>query len=107
MLAPFPDCGRINISPSLAGELMKAAERLPEYDNKEFYSTDLQEDVQGRVRESCPDGFDWLVGAIKEGVARRPYCALVQGLQFDQGNRLFVAINRAFGELVAPPYQKP
>jgi hypothetical protein len=38
---------------------------------------------------------------------RRPYCALVQGLRFDEGNRLFVGINRAFGELVARPYEKP
>jgi len=42
MLAPFPDSGRINISPSLAGELLRAAEGLPLYDNREFYSTDLQ-----------------------------------------------------------------
>jgi alpha-ketoglutarate-dependent taurine dioxygenase len=32
---------------------------------------------------------------------------LVSGLRFDEGNRLFVAINRAFGELVARPYEKP
>ena len=38
-------------------------------------------------------------------LARRP--ALVQGLRYDEGNRLFVGINRAFGELVARPYEKP
>jgi alpha-ketoglutarate-dependent taurine dioxygenase len=32
---------------------------------------------------------------------------LLQGLLFDEGNRLFVALNRAFGELVARPYEKP
>jgi alpha-ketoglutarate-dependent taurine dioxygenase len=32
---------------------------------------------------------------------------LLRGLRFDEGNRLFVAINRAFGELVARPYEKP
>ena len=38
---------------------------------------------------------------------RRPYCAVVRGLRFDEGNRLFVALNRAFGELVARPYEEP
>ena len=31
----------------------------------------------------------------------------MHGLCFDEGNRLFVAVKRAFGELVALPYQKP
>jgi hypothetical protein len=36
-----------------------------------------------------------------------PYCALIRGLDFRSGNKVFVAINRAFGELVARPYEKP
>ena len=60
-----------------------------------------------RVRASCPDEFDGLINLIKKQVAQWPYWVLLHGLQFDDGNRLFVAINRAFGELVAPPYQKP
>jgi hypothetical protein len=107
MLAAFPDSGRINISSALAHELLQAAEHLPLYDNKEFYSTALQSQVLDSIQQSCPDGFNSLVGLIKERIAQRPYCALVSGLQFDEGNRLFVAINRAFGELVARPYEKP
>lgn len=107
MLAPFPDTGRIDIPPALAGELMRAAERLPLYDNKEFYSSALQVLVSNRIREACPEGFDWMVNLVKERIAQWPYCVLVQGLSFDEGNRLFVAINRAFGELVARPYEKP
>ena len=107
MLMPFPDAGRINVPPELARELLEAAERLPLYDNKEFYSSALQALVLERVREACRDGLEWLVGQIRERVSRRPYCALVRGLRFDDGNRLFVAVNRAFGELVAPPYEKP
>lgn len=107
MLTPFPDSGRINIPSALAAELLNSVERLPLYDNKDFYSRPLQTLVRDSVREACPDGFDWLVGTINERIALRPYCALVRGLRFDEGNRLFVAINRAFGELVAPPYQKP
>ncbi|MGH8468526.1 MAG: TauD/TfdA family dioxygenase [Gammaproteobacteria bacterium] len=107
MLAPFPDAGRIDISSALARELLKGSERLPLYDNKEFYSPALQALVLTRVREACPDGFDWLVSLVKERIAQRPYCVLLRGLHFDEGNRLFVAINRAFGELVARPYEKP
>lgn len=106
MLA-FPDTGRIDISSALARELIKGAERLPLYDNKEFYSPALQALVFNRVREACPDGFDWLVSLLKERIAQWPYCVLLHGLRFDEGNRLFVAINRAFGELVARPYEKP
>ena len=107
MLAPFPDSGRINVSSALASQLLKGAESLPLYDNREFYSPALQELVYNGVREACSDGFDWLVGLTKERMAQWPYCVLLHGLRFDEGNRLFVAINRAFGELVAPPYQKP
>lgn len=107
MLAQFPDTGRIDVSTSLAYELLKSAERLPVYENREFYSPALQSLVLDSIREACPDGFDWLVDLIKQRIAQWPYCALVQGLRFDEGNRLFVAINSAFGELVAPPYQKP
>jgi len=107
LLAPFPDKARINIPSSLASELLAAAERLPLYDNKEFYSPELQELVHASVRETNRDGFDWIVGLIRERIATWPYCVLVQGFCFDQGHRLFVAINRAFGTLVALPYQKP
>jgi TfdA family taurine catabolism dioxygenase TauD len=107
MLAQFPDTGRIDVSSALADELLKGAERLPAYDNKEFYSPALQTLVLNSVRDACPDDFDWLVDLVKRRIAEWPYCALVRGLRFDEGNRLFVAINRAFGELVAPPYQKP
>jgi len=106
MLAPFPETGRIDVSSALAGELLNGAERLPLFDNKEFYSPALQALVLSHIRESCADGFDGLVGMIRERIAQRPYCVLVRGLRFDEGNRLFVAINRAFGELVARPYEK-
>jgi hypothetical protein len=108
MLAQFPATERVeDVSPTLAHELLRAAERLPLYDNKDFYSTDLQAQVLDSIRDSCPDGFDSVVGLIKDRLAQWPYFALVRGLRFDEGNRLFVAVNRAFGELVARPYEKP
>ena len=107
MLAVFPEAAKVNVAPAVARELLRAAESLPRYDNKEFYSTDLQAQVFKRIRESCAEDFDSVVNQIKERIDRRPYCALVQGLQFDEGNKLFVAINRSFGELVARPYEKP
>ncbi len=103
----FPDNAKLNVNTNVAQEILAAAERLPQYDNREFYSTDLQAHVLNSVRESCPEAFDEVTDAIKVRLERWPYCALVQGLNFDEGNRVFVAINRAFGELVARPYEKP
>jgi alpha-ketoglutarate-dependent taurine dioxygenase len=107
MLTPFSEQGRLEVPHALAGQLLKAAECLPLYDNKEFYAPGLQESVCECIRAACPDAFDSLIASIKECVARPPYWVVVHGLRFDEGNRLFVAINRAFGELVARPYEKP
>jgi hypothetical protein len=107
MFASFPDSARIAIPSALARELLEAAESLPLYENEQFYSLALQESVHNTVREACPAGFDFVVSLIGERIARWPYCALVQGLRFDERNRLFVAINRAFGELVGLPFKKP
>jgi hypothetical protein len=103
----FPDDAKVNISSTVASALLAAAERLPRYDNREFYSDELQAHVLKSVRERCPESFDALISEIRPRLARWPYCALVNGLAFDEGNKLFVAINRAFGELVARPYEKP
>ncbi len=107
MLPPFPETGKIEVPSELARELCAAAERLPLYENREFYSPALQMHVLDQICGDCRDGFDWLINLIRDRMAEQPYCALVYGLQFDEGNRLFVALNRAFGELVARPYEKP
>jgi alpha-ketoglutarate-dependent taurine dioxygenase len=107
MLPPLPEISRIDVPLELALELLAAAETLPLYGNEEFYSPALQLYVSGQIRRTCPAGFAWLVEAIKKRVVERPYCVLAQGLQFDEGNKVFVALNRAFGELVALPYKKP
>ena len=103
----FPELARVNVGPNIARDLLAAAEHLPRYDNREFYANELQAHVSGSVREHCPEAFDAIVAEIRERLARWPYCALVNGLEFDEGNKVFVAINRAFGELVARPYEKP
>lgn len=105
MLAPLPESARVNVEPALARELLDAAERLPRYDNKEFYSTELQSLVLESLREVS--GFDSLIEQIEERLSQSPYCVLVEGLSFDEGNKVFVGVNRAFGELVAGPYEAP
>jgi hypothetical protein len=105
MLAPLPESARVNVSASLARELLDAAERLPRYDNKEFYSTELQSLVHRSLQEV--NGFASLIEQIEQRLSQTPYCALVGGLSFDEGNKVFVGINRAFGELVARPYEAP
>ena len=79
----FPDNAKLNVDPAVAREILAAAERLPSYDNREFYSNDLQTHVLNSVRESCPEAFDEVTNAIKDRLDRWPYCALVQGLDFD------------------------
>lgn len=97
----------IDVLPAVARKLLDAAERLPLYDNREFYSPELQMFVLEQVRQFCTEEFDALVNSIRESVGQWPYWVLVRGLRFDEGNRLFVALNRAFGELMARPYEKP
>ncbi len=103
----FPDNARVNVADTLARDLLRAAESLPDYDNQEFYSTSLQASVLENVRAAAPVAFDALINDIKDRIAQWPYCALIRGLIFDEGNKVFVAVNRAFGELVARPYEKP
>jgi len=107
MLTPFPDKARISVPATLARELLEGANRLPPYENKDFYSTALQAFVHASIRDANPDGFDWLVGLIRERTAHSPYCVLLEGLRFDERHRLFVGLNRAFGELVGLPYEEP
>ena len=107
MFATLPETAILNVSPAVASELLRNACTLPNYDNKDFYSTELQERVYQHVRNGCPNEFDEFVSQVKERIAGWPYCVLVRGLSFDEGNRLFVALNRAFGELMARPYEKP
>src|SRR5215475_5731443 len=107
MRAELPESCGMEISPALAADLLRAAEGLPRYGNKEFYDVALQRELLGAIRGECADGFDWLIESATERLSRQPYCVHIRGLRFDEGNRLFVAFNRAFGELVAPPYKEP
>lgn len=106
-MIPFPEHARVNVDDTLARNLLRAARSLPDYDNQEFYSTSLQASLLENVRASAPDAFDSLINQIRDRLAEPPYCALIRGLKFDPGNKVFVAVNRAFGELVARPYEKP
>lgn len=103
----FPEKARVEVSDALARDLLRAAGSLPNYENREFYSTALQASVRENIRAAATDAFDSLIDQIKVRLAQPPYCALVRGLVFDAHNKVFVAVNRAFGELVARPYEKP
>jgi len=106
MHASLPVSAKLLVAPALAHGLVKAAERLPRYDNQEFYSTELQTMIHAALREEN-NGLDTLIEQIEARLRRWPYCALVQGLSFDESNKVFVGLNRGFGELVARPYEKP
>jgi hypothetical protein len=106
MLASLPESAKIQVEPLLARGLLKAAEGLPRFDNQEFYSAELQTMVYEALRERN-SGLDLLTNQIHKRLSQWPYCVLVHGLSFDEGNKVFVGLNRAFGELVARPYEKP
>ena len=106
-MQPLPESARIQVPSAVAADLLRAAESLPHYENQDFYSFTLQAEVHAAIRDSVRGSWSEVVGPIRERLARRPRCALVSGLRFDAGNRLFVALNREFGDLVARPYQKP
>lgn len=103
----LPESARIEVPSDLAEDLLRAAEGLPRYENQDFYSFTLQAEVHAAIRDRAPGSWSEVVGPIRERLERRPRCALVSGLCFDEGNRLFVALNREFGDLVAGPYEKP
>lgn len=106
-MQPLPESARIQVPSDVAEDLLRAAESLPRYENQDFYSFTLQAEVHAAIRDGAPASWSEVVGPIHERLARRPRCALVSGLRFDEGNRLFVALNRELGDLVARPYQKP
>jgi hypothetical protein len=106
MRASLPVSAKVMVVPSLARGLLRTAERLPHFDNKDFYSTELQTQVHAALREENK-ALDSLIQQIEARLRSWPYCALVQGLWFDEGNKVFVGLNRGFGELVARPYEKP
>lgn len=103
----LPSETRIEAPAGLAADLLRTAQSLPRYDNKDFYSFSVQAEIHERIRGDCAVAWDELAGEIRSRLERRPYCAVLSGLSFDEGNRLFVAINRELGDLVAPPYKKP
>lgn len=106
MFTPLPESAIVRVEESVARDLLTAAKALPEYENKEYYSTELQTRLRDHFEQGC-GGFGEVIGQIEERLRKWPYCVLVKGLSFDEGNKVFVGVNRAFGELVARPYEKP
>lgn len=106
MFTPLPESATVRVEASMARDLLAAAKALPEYENREYYATDLQTRLRDHFDREC-GGFEELIGQIEQRLRKWPYCVLVQGLLFDEGNKVFVGVNRAFGELVARPYEKP
>lgn len=100
----FPNSAIIDVPSDLAEELWQSSAPLPWRENKEYYNVSLQTGVYEYMRNNCGDRFNNLVAQMKQCLMSPPFSALVRGLKFDKGHRLFVSLNRAFGVLVAPPY---
>ncbi|MEM7426141.1 MAG: TauD/TfdA family dioxygenase [Pseudomonadota bacterium] len=106
-MRPLPSNVRINVPAGIAGELAGAALALPARENEAYYDLALQDEAMQGLHSACPEGMRWLRGEIQARLDRAPHCATIQGLQFDQENRLFVGLSRALGRLVSRPLQKP
>ena len=96
----------IEVSHALAHQLLVASERLPAFNNQDYYESANQKVVYHKIKQSCFPEFDNLIDQIKVKLKNPPYSVLVKGLLFDQHYRVLVALNSAFGLLVARPFNK-
>ncbi|MFT4928943.1 MAG: hypothetical protein ACI8WB_005063 [Phenylobacterium sp.] len=103
-MKPFPDSAILLVAKKTADQLLKAAEQLTEYANSDFYDPAIQLHVHDHIRGRCGQAFDDLLHQVKTILQQPPYSVLIQGLTFDQHYRVFVALNRALGLLVARPF---
>ncbi|MGH2413103.1 MAG: hypothetical protein ACRDEA_05315, partial [Microcystaceae cyanobacterium] len=97
---PLPESAQVHVPPKLATDLLRAAKKLPSYDDDALYDVNLQAAVREQIRTSTGDGFDWLVEEIRSRLSQRPYFAYVTGLQFDDSNLVLVSLAGAFGDAV-------
>ena len=105
-MKPLPESAIIRVDECKADTLLAAAEKLPVYANRDYYNGQKQVNVYNGLRVSCPDEFDTLEQLITRGLQQAPYAVLIKGLKFDRHYRLFVALNRAFGKMVARPFDE-
>ncbi|GAB1542952.1 hypothetical protein NUACC21_56260 [Scytonema sp. NUACC21] len=104
-MIPLPESARVVVPSKLATDLLSAVKKLPLYDDKALYDVKLQATVREQIRTLIAgDGFDWLVEEIRKRLIRKPYCAYVTGLQFDDPNLVFFSLAGAFGDVVDDPY---
>ncbi len=102
-MTAFPEAATVDVPSALAADLLGAAERHPPALPADYYDTARQLRARDEIRVGCPDGFDRLVADIRACLATPPFSALVRGLTYDDGHRVFVAICRSLGELISPP----
>ncbi|MFT5164206.1 MAG: hypothetical protein ACI9FJ_002807 [Alteromonadaceae bacterium] len=105
-MKPLPQSAIIKVTEKTANQLLTAAQELAEYANRDFYDASIQLKVRDHIRESCQDEFDALHQQITTQLQQPPYSVLVKGLKFDPHYRIFVALNRAMGLMVARPYDE-
>lgn len=102
----LPESAIIQVAENKAARLLSATKQMTAYSNKDYYQAQTQIDAYNCLRISCPDEFDTLQELIKSALQQAPYSVLIKGLQFDEHYRLFVALNRSLGKLVARPYDE-
>ncbi|VAW61642.1 hypothetical protein MNBD_GAMMA10-1163 [hydrothermal vent metagenome] len=105
-MKPLPENAVFSIPAAVAGDLVKATQRLPEYAAHEYYDPEIQQHVYNVIRQACSEEFDELIVKLRLQIKKPPFSLLIKGLEFDSHHRLLIALNRAFGLLVARPHEK-
>lgn len=103
----LPDPCRIRVDEGLGRELLGGCAAVPPYSAEELYGTALQTEIREAVRHGAPARFDDLIKRIRQRLDVAPFSVVVRGIPFHLDERLFIAVCRALGELIAPPLQKP
>jgi alpha-ketoglutarate-dependent taurine dioxygenase len=102
----LPQSAIVKVADKTARRLLSAAEQLAEYANRDFYDPAIQQLVHDHIRQTCLSEFNALHQQMTARLREPPYVVLVRGLKFDHHYRLFVALNRALGLMVARPFDK-
>lgn len=104
---PVPNAAYVEVAPAVARRWLDAAASLPRFDPVRMYEPAVQRRLHAAVQASDPAALQQLVVAVETGLRAAPHAVVVRGLSWDPDDHLCVALNAAFGGLVAGRYHPP
>lgn len=104
---PIPDDCVLRVAPATATRWLEAARSIPANEARRFYEPSVQQRLRDLVRAAAPEELDALIAGVDALLLSPPHLVVVRGLRWDAADHLCVALNAAFGTLVAGTYQPP